>query len=209
MDSMAISFTGRSPYSRLRAVNIPGIESDLSRPGVVLLAHPPILALRLKTSLRTWCERKALTRGILGLVADLWRMAEKRTEEFDAQALIYDRYRPRYPESVFDDIVSLADLASGGNVAEVGAGTGIATLPLFSPWNGSDCHRACTRYGRHAGVKGSRRGVRIIVGRFEDFSPECPMSLLASFNAWHWIEPRIAVERTVASLEPGGWLALV
>ena len=144
----------------------------------------------------------------MGLVSDLWRMAEKRSGEFDAQALDYDKYRPRYPEPVFDEIVSLADLAPGAHVLEVGAGTGIATVPLVH--RGLDV-TAIEPAPAMADVLDSKipERVRIIVSRFEDYSPEYPMSLLASFNAWHWIKPSMAVERTVASLEPGGWLAFV
>ena len=56
---------------------------------------------------------------ILGLVSDLWRVADKASERFAAQALDYDRYRPRYPDSVFDDLVESARLTLGDTVAEI------------------------------------------------------------------------------------------
>ena len=48
---------------------------------------------------------------ILGLMSDLWRTASEATDRFAAQAVDYDRYRPRYPDSVFDDLVGTTNLA--------------------------------------------------------------------------------------------------
>ncbi len=47
------------------------------------------------------------------------------------------------------------------------------------------------------------------MSRFEDFSPDSSAKLLAAFNAWHWVEPGIAVDLAAQILEPGGSLALV
>ena len=63
-------------------------------------------------------------------MSDLWREASKASDRFAAQALDYHRYRPHYPEGVFDDIVRLANLSAGDKAIEIGAGTGIATQPL-------------------------------------------------------------------------------
>jgi methyltransferase (TIGR00027 family) len=67
---------------------------------------------------------------ILGSVSDLWLAAAEASERFAAQALDYDRYRPRYPDDVFDDLAELAGLSFGDTLVEIGAGTGIATEPL-------------------------------------------------------------------------------
>ncbi len=64
---------------------------------------------------------------ILRRMSDLWRVASEASERFAAQALDYHRYRPRYPEGVFDDIVRLANLSPEDKAIEIGAGTGIAT----------------------------------------------------------------------------------
>jgi protein-L-isoaspartate O-methyltransferase len=63
-------------------------------------------------------------------MSDLWREASQASERFAAQALDYHRYRPRYPQGLFDDIVRLANLSAGDKAIEIGAGTGIATQPL-------------------------------------------------------------------------------
>src|SRR5918911_755466 len=47
-----------------------------------------------------------------------------RARSFGAAAADYDRYRPRYPDQLVDDVVAML---RGRRVVEVGAGTGIAT----------------------------------------------------------------------------------
>jgi hypothetical protein len=41
-----------------------------------------------------------------------------------------DRVRPGYPEQLFNDLFTLGRLRSGSAVAEIGCGTGQATLPV-------------------------------------------------------------------------------
>jgi SAM-dependent methyltransferase len=53
-----------------------------------------------------------------------------RKRSFDAGARLYDRFRPGYPEALFDDLVRLSGLPAGGRILEIGPGTGQATLPL-------------------------------------------------------------------------------
>src|SRR5215203_6505224 len=60
-------------------------------------------------------------------------MAEERAKLraiFDEAALLYDEVRPGYPEVLFDDVVSLSGIPSGGRILEIGCGTGQATLPF-------------------------------------------------------------------------------
>src|SRR5215210_5494927 len=60
-------------------------------------------------------------------------MAEERDglrTTFDEAASLYDEVRPGYPEDLFDDIVSLSGIPSGGRILEIGCGTGQATVPF-------------------------------------------------------------------------------
>jgi SAM-dependent methyltransferase len=144
----------------------------------------------------------------LGLMSDLWQVASEASERFAAQAHDYDRYRPRYPEVVFDDIVRLANLAPGAEVVEIGAGTGIATEPLVDRGLVVTAIEPAAALSAVAESKFGDRA-RLVVGRFEDFPPEPPVKLLVAFNAWHWVKPAIAVDMAAQLLEPGGSLALV
>lgn len=49
---------------------------------------------------------------------------------FDEVPELYDRARPVYPPSVFDDLVELAAIPTNGRMVEIGCGTGQATMPL-------------------------------------------------------------------------------
>jgi len=102
-------------------------------------------------------------------VSDLWRGAQQRSEEFDARALDYDQYRPRYPDGLFDDIVELGALQPGATVIEIGAGTGIATGALAD--RGLQV-TAIEPASAMAALGVTRLGsrARFVVGRFEDWS---------------------------------------
>jgi SAM-dependent methyltransferase len=140
-------------------------------------------------------------------MAELWRIAAERTSAFDAAAVAYDTYRPRYPDGVFDDIVELGGLGSGGTAVEIGAGTGIATAPLVGRGLQVTAIEPSPTMAALGQAKGGD-GATWVVGRFEDWTP-APIDLVASFNAWHWVEPTAGLDRVAAALRPGGALALV
>jgi SAM-dependent methyltransferase len=141
-------------------------------------------------------------------MSDLWRVASQASERFASQALDYDRYRPRYPDAVFDDIVEIANLSVGAATLDVGAGTGIATEGLARRGLEVIAIEPSVEMAAVAGTKPDDR-VHMFTGRFEDYSAQRSFRLVASFNAWHWLDPRVAVDRVVEFLEPDGHLALI
>lgn len=64
------------------------------------------------------------------MVSEAWKESKKATARLAAQAVDYDRYRPRYPQEVFDLLFHETGVARGDKVVEIGAGTGIATQAL-------------------------------------------------------------------------------
>jgi len=141
-------------------------------------------------------------------MSDLWQAAPEAIQRFGAQALDYDRYRPRYPEGVFDDIVQIADISAGSEVIEIGAGTGIATEPLVRRGLSMTAIEPSPEMAAlgHAKLGDS---ALVFVGRFEEYEAPGPVQLVAAFNAWHWVEPEVAVNRVAELLAPGGCLAMV
>jgi len=141
-------------------------------------------------------------------VNEAWRQADQASARFAAQALDYDRYRPRYPNDVFELLLRETGVVRGDGVVEIGAGTGIATVPLADLGLDVVAVEPAPELADLAAAKLGNRG-RVVVGRFEDCDLPDRVALLAAFNAWHWVEPTPALERAARLLEGGGWLALV
>ncbi len=140
-------------------------------------------------------------------MAELWESAEQRTAQFNAQALDYDRYRPRYPQACFDDLVETAGLKPSDEVVEVGAGTGIATVPLVEAGLKVTAIEPGADMAAIAKAKLAGR-LSFFDGRFEDWCPSGSVSLVVAFNAWHWVEPSRGLDLATRVLVHGGTIAL-
>jgi SAM-dependent methyltransferase len=148
------------------------------------------------------------TGGRLRAVTELWRLAEDRVSEFDAIAVDYKRYRPRYPERLFDDIVETGELSQGARAVEIGAGTGIATAPLVDRGLIVTALEPAPGMAALARAKLGNRA-RVEVSRFEDWTATEAIQLVAAFNAWHWVQPDVGLGLAAQMLTSGGTLAIV
>jgi len=142
------------------------------------------------------------------------RAAERhqlRKRSFDAAARLYDKFRPGYPEPLFDDLVELSGIPEGGRVLEIGPGTGQATLPLarrgFSILGlelGASMARVCRRNTREF------PNVEILNTAFEDWKVEPEgFDLALAATAFHWIPYKLAHTRCAKALKHRGSLALL
>ena len=134
-------------------------------------------------------------------MSGLWQQASEASARFGAQALDYDRYRPRYPEGVFDDILSSHPQSAGTEVIEIGAGTGIATESLVRRGVSVIAIEPSPEMAALTQAKLNGRG-SVFVGRFEGYAAPGAFQLVACFNAWHWLNPEIAVDRVEELLPP-------
>lgn len=129
---------------------------------------------------------------------------------FDSIGDQYDRYRPVYPEPLFDDLFSLSGARAGSRVLEIGSGTGIATLPVAQ----RGCDLVCLEPGARLAEIARRklddaRNVRIIQETFESWDPQGEtFDLVYSAQAFHWIDPEVRYSKTASILAPGGALAV-
>ena len=129
---------------------------------------------------------------------------------FDGAALLYDEERPGYPEALFDEVVSLSGLPSGGRILEIGCGTGQATLPLAR--RGYEI--LCVELGENLADVARRNlagypRVKVLTGDFEKIRlTEESFDLVVSATAFHWLDPALAYPKAARALRPGGSIAL-
>ncbi len=133
---------------------------------------------------------------------------ERLRQTFDQAAESYDRIRPAYPESLFDDLVALASLEPGDHLLEVGCGTGQATLPLARRGFRVTCIEPGPGLAAIARRNLAGFGVEVVEGRFEDWRAGDPVSCVFCATAWHWIDPEMRYAQAWRALRPGGHLAL-
>lgn len=132
-------------------------------------------------------------------------------QTFNGTAELYDAARPRYPEQLFDDLAALAGLERGSRVLEIAPGTGQASVSLAS--RGYDL--TAVELGEDLAQVARRNldrfpGARVEVAPFEQWPlPRRPFDLVASFTAWHWLDPGVRFAKAADALREGGTLAIV
>jgi SAM-dependent methyltransferase len=130
---------------------------------------------------------------------------------FDSAAERYDRARRPYPAQIFEDFSSLAGLAAGSRVLEIGCGTGHATVPLaerryqvVAVELGAELARVARRN------LATHPNAEVVVADFETWPlPKEPFDAVVSATAFHWIDPDVRVAKAADALVPGGSLAII
>lgn len=128
---------------------------------------------------------------------------------FDGVASLYDEVRPAYPAALFGDLERAGALAPASLVLEVGCGAGQATGDLARRAGyvlalDPGANLVAAARDRDDGLQ-----VDFAVSTFEDFAAPCrTFDLIASAQAWHWVDPAVAVPKAVRLLRAGGWLAV-
>lgn len=124
-----------------------------------------------------------------------------RADSFGSIAGDYDRYRPSYPDSLIDELAALHP----AEVLDVGCGTGKATR-LFAA-RGLDV-LGLEPDPRMAEVARSH-GLTVEAGSFEAWDAAGrTFDLITSAQAWHWVDPDVAVPKAASLLRPGGHIAI-
>lgn len=129
---------------------------------------------------------------------------------FGQDADAFQRTRPVGPPAMFDDLVRLAGLAPGDRVAEIGPGTGQATVPMAERGLAVtavevDPSLAAVAERRLAGFP----GCSVVTSSFEDWAPrDAPFDAVVVVSALHWIDPADQYAKPARLLRPGGALAV-
>lgn len=122
-------------------------------------------------------------------------------ESFGVSAERYDRTRPRYPDTLVRRIV---EASPGGQVLDVGCGTGIAARQFRAA--------GCTVLGVEPDARmaelARRTGLAVEVARFEDWDPAGrTFDAVVAGTAWHWVDPDAGAAKAAEVLRPHGQLA--
>lgn len=129
--------------------------------------------------------------------------------KFDEVAALYDAVRPGYPAELYDDIRALSGVPDGGDILEIGCGTGQATLPLAQ----RGYRITCVELGAELATIARRNlaaypNVEVRVGAFEtEPLPEAAFDLVISATAFHWVAPE-SYSKLAHVLRPEGAIAL-
>lgn len=124
---------------------------------------------------------------------------------FDQAAETYQRTRPVCPPRLFDDLIRLAGLGPGARVAEIGCGTGQATVPL------AERGMAVTGIELGAGLAEVARrrlagfpSAQVLTTTFEEWDPQgARFDAVVAFNCLHWIDPQVRYTKPASLLPPG------
>ncbi|WP_030292041.1 class I SAM-dependent methyltransferase [Streptomyces katrae] len=131
-----------------------------------------------------------------------------RARSFDTAAALYSANRPGYPGELFDVLEALAGRGlRGARVADVGAGTGIATRLLHA--RGADVVAVEPGDGMAAEFRRANPGIPLVRGDGDRLPlASAGFDFLTYAQAWHWTDPARSVPEARRVLRPGGALAL-
>ena len=135
----------------------------------------------------------------------------ERARSFDGWAPDYDRYRPGYPDALFDEIAARLELPDRPHVADLGAGTGRATLAMAE------------REWRVTAIEPGRPMLDILRARATDSGllvatvqasaeetglDPASVDLVTAAQAFHWFDKPRAISEMARIVRPGGGVAL-
>ncbi|MEU8775507.1 class I SAM-dependent methyltransferase [Streptomyces sp. NPDC048606] len=146
--------------------------------------------------------------GDRGPAADGATGTGARARSFGAAAARYADHRPSYPPALLDALAELTGRAlAGARVADVGAGTGIATALL----DAYGARVVAVEPGEGMAAEFRRRNPRLPLVRGDGNRlpfAAASLDLLTYAQSWHWTDPDRAVPEALRVLRPGGALAV-
>jgi SAM-dependent methyltransferase len=136
---------------------------------------------------------------------------EQRSRSFDAWASEYERYRPTYPDALFDHIASRLALAGRPTVADLGAGTGKAARAMARRgWRVTAVEPGGPML-EELRSQASREGLQIDTRAAPAEAtglPEASVDLATAAQAFHWFDKAAAVPEMARIVRAGGGAAV-
>lgn len=124
----------------------------------------------------------------------------------DPQA--YAAARPPYPAQVFAALDARHPIG-GSRLFEIGAGTGLATLPLldFGPAR-LTAIEPDLRLTDYLATQARHPALEIVATTWEDAELAAGYDIGVSAMAFHWLDQQAALAKVRRALKPGGWWAM-
>lgn len=134
--------------------------------------------------------------------------ATSRAHSFSTAAAQYAANRPSYPSALLDAVEEFTRRPlAGARVADVGAGTGIATVLLHE--RGADVIAVEPGDGMAAQFRNTLPDVPIVRGDGNALPlADASRDLLTYAQSWHWTDTSRSVPEALRVLRPSGALAL-
>ncbi|WP_406447408.1 class I SAM-dependent methyltransferase [Streptomyces sp. NBC_00876] len=131
-----------------------------------------------------------------------------QARSFDMAAADYAANRPSYPPALFDAVEELAGRPlRGARVADVGAGTGLATTLLRA--RGAHVVAVEPGPGMASQFRLGLPDVPLVIGNGDNLPlASGSVDILTYAQAWHWTDRNKSVPEALRVLRPGGALAL-
>ncbi|WP_327243044.1 class I SAM-dependent methyltransferase [Streptomyces sp. NBC_01320] len=131
-----------------------------------------------------------------------------QARSFDKAAADYAANRPSYPPALLDAVEELGGLAlKGARVADIGAGTGLATALLHA--RGARVIAVEPGLGMASQFRLGLPHVPLVLGDGNNLPLASEsIDILTYAQAWHWTDQRKSVPEALRVLRPGGALAL-
>lgn len=127
---------------------------------------------------------------------------------FAASAEVYERGRPGYPEAAVAFVADRFGIGAGTDVVDVGAGTGKLTRLVAAL--GAHVVAVEPVAEMRAMFSATVAEVEVLEGQAEALPlPAASADVVVCGQAFHWFEPRGALEEFARILRPGGGLALL
>jgi SAM-dependent methyltransferase len=137
-----------------------------------------------------------------GMPLDEWHQVQAGS--FGAVADVYERGRPSYPAEAIDWLIP----GHATRVADVGAGTGKLTRQLRE--RGLDVIAVEPSAGMREQLRRAVAGVPVLGGTAERIPlADDSVDVVLVAQAWHWVDPALAVPEVARVLAPGGRLGLL
>ncbi len=135
----------------------------------------------------------------------------ERKNWYGSVADAYNRVRPRYPQTVIERAIQLAQLSPKAKILELGCGPAIATVPLaqlgFSLLS-LEPNREASELAKLNCAEYPNVEIQNLAFEEWELKRDYFDAVLAA-TSWHWIDPAIAYVKSAAALKTQGSLILL